>query len=64
MDIRNGKYLDSNDQPITEFYEMVDELDKRLNYDKENTSLPDNPDYKAINEYVASVNEKVVKGEY
>lgn len=64
MDIRNGKYLDGNDQPIPEFYEMVDELDKRLNYDKENTSLPDNPDYKAINEYVASVNEKVVKGEY
>lgn len=62
MDIRNGKYLDGNDQPIPEFYEMVDELDKRLNYDKENTSLPDNPDYKAINEYVASVNEMVVKG--
>lgn len=61
MDIRNGKYLDGNDQPIPEFYEMVDELDKRLNYDKENTSLPDNPDYKAINEYVAYVNEMVVK---
>lgn len=64
MDIRAGKYLDDNDQPLPEFYEMVDELDKRLNYAKENTSLPDNPDYKAINEYVASVNEKVIKGEY
>ena len=63
MDIRNGKYLDSNKQPIAEFYEMVDEYEKRLEYAKENTNLPDNPDYKAINEFVASVNERVVKGE-
>ena len=63
MDIRNGKYLDGNDQPIPEFYELVDELDKRLAYDKKNTSLPENPDYNAVNEFMASVNERVVKGE-
>ncbi len=29
MDIRNGKYLDDNRQPIPEFfYEMVDEYEK------------------------------------
>ena len=61
MDIRNGKYLDNNDQPIPEFFELVDELDKRLDYDKRNTSLPENPDYKAVNEFMASVNERVVK---
>ena len=64
MDIRNGKYLDSNDQPIPEFYEMVDDYEKKLNYAKLNTSLPDNPDYKKINEFVMSVNERVVKGEF
>lgn len=63
MDIRNGKYLDDNRQPIAEFYEMVDDFEKRLEYAKQNTSLPDNPDYKAINEFMASVNERVVKGE-
>lgn len=63
MDIRNGQYLDANRQPIPEFFEMVDELERRLNYDKEHTNLPDNPDYKVINEFVASVNERVVKGE-
>lgn len=63
MDIRNGKYLDENRQPIPEFYEMVDDFEKRLEYAKENTSLPDNPDYKKINEFVASVNERVVRGE-
>ena len=64
MDIRNGKYLDSNDQPIPEFYEMVDDYEKKLDYAKLNTSLPDSPDYKKINEFVMSVNEKVVKGEF
>lgn len=62
MDIRNGKFLDSNDQPIPEFFEMVDEYEKKLEYAKQNTSLPDNPNYKEINEFVASVNERVVKG--
>ena len=63
MDIRNGKFLDSNDQPIPEFFEMVDEYEKKLEYAKQNTSLPDNPNYKEINEFVASVNERVVNGE-
>ena len=31
MDIRNGKYLDENKQPIPEFYEMVDEYEKEWN---------------------------------
>lgn len=63
LSIRNGAYLDENDQPIPEFYELVDEYEKRLKYAKENTSLPDRPDYNRINEFVASVNERVVKGE-
>lgn len=63
MDIRNGKFLDSNDQPIPEFFEIVDEYEKKLEYAKQNTNLPDNPNYKEINEFVASVNERVVKGE-
>lgn len=63
MDIRNGKFLDVDRQPIPEFYEMVDDYEKKLEYAKNNTSLPDNPDYKRINEFVASVNERVVKGE-
>ena len=63
MSIRNGEFLDDNRQPIPEFFEMVDEFEKKLEYAKANTSLKDNPDYKAINEFVMSVNERVVKGE-
>lgn len=63
MSIRNGEFLDSNKQPMPEFYEMIDELDSRLKYAKNNTSLPEVPDYKKINEFVMSVNERIVRGD-
>lgn len=63
MDIRNGKYLDENKQPVPEFFEMVDELENRMEYAKRNTGLPDTPNYKEINEFVASVNERVIRRE-
>ena len=62
MDIRNGKYLTEDNQVLPEFYEIVDEYEKRLEYDKENTSLPDRPDYKKIRDFQMEVNEQVVKG--
>lgn len=63
MEIRNGKYVTEDNQIHSEFFELVDELENRLEYAKANTSLPDQPDYKAINEFKASVNERIVKGE-
>ena len=62
MDIRNGKYLDENNQPIPEFFEMVHEYEKRFEYAKKNTNLPEKPDYSRISEFVMSVNERVVAG--
>jgi hypothetical protein len=62
LDIRNGKFLDKDSQPLTEFYDMVNEYEKRLEYAAENTSLPEKPNYDAINEFLMSVNERVVKG--
>ena len=63
MEIRNGKYLDDNRQPIPEFFDIVKDLEDKLEKAKKTTSLPDNPDYKKINEFIASVNERIVKGE-
>lgn len=63
MSIRNGEYLDANGQPIPEFFEIVDNYEKKLEYAKQNTSLPDKPNYSKIREFVMSVNERVVKGE-
>lgn len=59
MSIRNGEYLDENQQPTSEFYEMIDVLEKRFDYDKKNTSLPERVDTDKINDFVASINEKV-----
>lgn len=64
MSIRDGKYLDKNDQPTMEFFGIVDALQKRFETAAENTKLPAQPDYKKINEFLANVNERVVKGEY
>lgn len=63
MEIRNGKYLDENRQPIPEFFDIVDDLEAKLDAAKITTFLPDKPDYKKINEFVASVNERIVRGE-
>lgn len=63
MDIRNGKYLDCNRQPTSDFFELIDDFETRIKYAKENTDLPENPNYKEINEFVMSVNERVVKNE-
>ena len=62
MSIRNGDFLDCNNQPKDDFYEMVDEFEKRLDYDKNNTDLPVKPNYKMINEFVMDINERVVRG--
>lgn len=63
MDIRNGKFLNNQKQPTQDFFEMIDEFEKRLQYDAENTDLNETPDYHQINEFVASVNERVVRNE-
>lgn len=54
LDIRNGKYS------YEEIFEMVDKYEKNFEYAKENCVLPDNPDYKRINELVMDINRRVV----
>lgn len=63
MSIRNGEYLDGNRQPIPEFYDLLNEYEKRFEYAKKNTSLPEKPDCKRINDFRISVNERIVKGD-
>ena len=60
MRIRNEEYLDENGQPTEEFFKIVDNLESKLNEAKENTLLPDKPDYNKIKDFVISVNERVV----
>lgn len=60
MDIRNGKYLDDNQQPTKEFYEIVDELEAKLDKLKDTTDLPDTPDMDKVMDLVEEVNGGVV----
>lgn len=62
MDIRNGKFLDIKGQPTEDFFELVENYKSRLEYAKENTDLPDMPDYKKIKDFVMYVNERIVSG--
>lgn len=60
MSIRNGEYLDENRQPIEAFYKIVDEYEKKLDYLKDHTSLPDEVDMKKVNDLLAEINGMVV----
>lgn len=62
MSIRNGAYQNEDHTYKPEFFEMIDDLKKRLDYAKENTSLPAHPNMKDVEEFVMSVNKIAIGG--
>lgn len=60
MNIRNGEFLDENRQPIEEFYKIVNEYEKKLDYLKEHTTLPDEVDMSKVTDLVEEINGMVV----
>lgn len=64
MKIRNGEYLDSDNHVLSEFYEIVNDLERQLHEASQKTKLPEKPDYKTINNMLMNINEKVIRGEY
>ena len=46
-----------------EFYDLLDQREEKLQEAIKQTKLPEKPNYEKINEFVMSVNERVVKGE-
>jgi predicted nucleotidyltransferase len=57
MAIRNGEYM-RNSKIINDFWYLLNEYQGRFEYAKNNTSLPDKPDMKKVEEFVISVNER------
>ena len=55
MNIRNGKYF-NGEEFTSEFYDIVNNYEKRFDYACKNTSLPDKPDLKKIENFVMSCN--------
>ena len=58
--IRNGEFQNPDGSYQPEFFEMVDSYEKRLQYAKQNTSLPKKPDYHKIEELVMEINRKAL----
>lgn len=56
MSIRNGEYMLDDGTFRPEFFEMVDEFEKRMDYAKKYTALPEKPDYKRIEDFTMEVN--------
>lgn len=63
MSIRNGAYQKEDGTFRAEFFDIINGYEQRMKYDKENTSLPDSPNYKKIEEFVIDVNRQVVLNE-
>lgn len=60
LEIRGGKYMNEDGTYNSAFFDMVSEYEKRLQYAKKSTSLPEKPDMKKVEEFVMEVNRKVV----
>lgn len=59
MSIRNGEFLGGDNMPTQEFYELLSSLEKRFDYAKQNTGLPQNVDSDKVFDFVMSINNNV-----
>lgn len=63
INIRNGIYQKEDGTFHSDFYDILSDYEKKLDYAAKNTSLPDEPDMKFVEEFVMSVNERVIRNE-
>lgn len=63
LDIRNGRYQKEDHTFRPEFYDLLRQLERRLDYARVHTSLPEEPDLARIEAFRMEVNERVVRGE-
>ena len=57
MSIRNGDYRTANEGIKPEFYDLLHSLEARAEEAKKNTTLPNKPNMKKIEELVMQINE-------
>lgn len=63
VSVRRGEYQRDDGTFREEFYDIVADYEKKLDYAAKHTILPDEPDMKKVQEFVMEVNEKVVREE-
>ena len=62
MDIRNGKYVDENNMPIKEFFEMVDDITADFEKAEKMSILPEVADMDAIDNLRYEIYESIIEG--
>lgn len=60
MNVRNGCFMNEDGSYKSEFFDILNELKKKLDYAKNNTSLQKEPNYKKIEEFVIETNKKII----
>ncbi|MCR3759239.1 nucleotidyltransferase domain-containing protein [Clostridium felsineum] len=63
LDIRNGKFQKEDGNFNEDFYVLLNDFEERLSYAAKHTNLKEEPDIDRVEEFVMSVNERVVKDE-
>ena len=61
--IRRGDYMQADGTYSPEFYELLEEYERRLDEAAVKTMLPDNPDMKKVEAFVERINRYAVTGE-
>lgn len=61
LEIRNGKFI-KDGQLTEEFTVYINELEERLNKAKQLNVIPEKPRYITIDDFLISINERIVKG--
>lgn len=64
LDIRNGKYMNDDGTYKSEYFDIINEYDNKLNRLKETTFLPDKPDMTKIEQFCKKVNYITLKHLY
>ena len=63
LSIRRGDYMLSDGTFSADFYELLEAYERRFDEAAKNTTLPDNPDMNAVEQFVERVNRFAVTGE-
>ena len=63
LSIRRGDFMQSDGTFSPEFYELLEEYERRLDEAAKKTTLPDNPDMNKVEQFVERVNRYAVTGE-
>lgn len=61
MSIRRGEYMQEDGSFRPEFFEILSDLEKRVEYAKENTSLPTESNQDRVEELVMEINEMAIR---